>query len=111
QRAREVGPAPPGGWVVLRGRVLAQQLDDRVEGRVRVLGRAPAGEPAVRPLPEIGREFEREPRLPDPGLSRYEHHLAFAATCRVEALLEQPPLVLPPDEGSEAGNEGGSRRG
>src|SRR5262245_1826326 len=82
-----------------------------MEGRVRVLGRAPAGEPAVRPLPEIGGELDREPRLPNPGLARDDHHLALAGARGVEALLEQPPLVLPPDEGSEARDEGGRRRG
>src|SRR5262245_22124518 len=64
----------------------------------------------MRPLAEIGGELECEPRLADPGLPRDQNHLPLAAAGGVEALLEEAPLRLPSDEGSEARDEGGRRR-
>jgi hypothetical protein len=84
-----------------------EQLYHGVEGRVLVVCRAAAFEPAV-PLPgEPLAKLLHEARFSDPRLAVHEHHLAMSLAHLLPAIEQEPELLLAPDERRELLGERG----
>jgi len=77
--------------------------DDWIKRAARVLRRAEIAEARVQLGGEVFQQRSCEPRFPDAGLARKQHHLALACLCPEPATKKQLGFFFPPDENGQTG--------